>query len=190
MEKQGRSAKIVIAGDPAVGKTSLRARYLGQGFRTEYMETLGADFAVYDSKIDDIQIGWQIWDLSGETKYHDVLKRFYYGSFGGVVVYDVTRGETQANVLNWVRDIWEHSTYSEKIPIVLLSNKIDLSNPAHRSLARDMGEKLANDLAAERGGHVPFLETSAKTGDMVIEAFEELGRLVIEFADNLRLDQD
>ena len=43
--------KLVLMGDGAVGKTSLRQRYLGEGFETSYHETIGADFALKYSKI-------------------------------------------------------------------------------------------------------------------------------------------
>jgi GTPase SAR1 family protein len=39
-------AKIILIGDGAVGKTSLRNNFLGKSFDGEYMPTLGADFAI------------------------------------------------------------------------------------------------------------------------------------------------
>ena len=47
-ESQQASAymiKLVLIGDSAVGKTSIRNNYLGLGFEKEHMTTLGADFA-------------------------------------------------------------------------------------------------------------------------------------------------
>jgi hypothetical protein len=38
--------KIVLAGDGGVGKTAIRERYLGRGFQSKYMMTIGADFAL------------------------------------------------------------------------------------------------------------------------------------------------
>ncbi|MHA1207048.1 MAG: hypothetical protein ACTSSO_05720, partial [Candidatus Hodarchaeales archaeon] len=37
MSDDRRLWKIVLVGDGAVGKTSLRKRYLGQGFDTDYL---------------------------------------------------------------------------------------------------------------------------------------------------------
>jgi small GTP-binding protein len=183
MEEEIRFAKMVIGGDPAVGKTSLRARYLGKGFKTEYIQTLGADFAVYETPIKGIILRWQIWDLAGATRFYDVLKRFYYGSFGALVVYDVTRPETREAVIDWVRDIWAHSSYEEKIPIVILENKVDLVEEL--MLEPEGAEDLARIIARAGGRPVPWLETSAKTGYQVREAFEELGKQVIDFTNDL-----
>ena len=90
--------KIVLVGDGAVGKTSLRKRYLGEGFDTDYLSTMGADFALHDTNIKDTQIRWQIWDLAGQPMFKDVVQAYYTKVFGGVAVYDVTRRQTFDNV--------------------------------------------------------------------------------------------
>jgi len=53
--------KIVLAGDGAVGKTALRERYLGKGFSSNYMMTIGADFALKEATIREKSIKFQIW---------------------------------------------------------------------------------------------------------------------------------
>ena len=42
-------AKLVILGDGSVGKTSLRNKYMGIQFQSDYLPTLGADFASIDA---------------------------------------------------------------------------------------------------------------------------------------------
>ena len=61
--------KTVLIGDGNVGKTTLRERYMGHGFRSQYIMTIGADFAVREMKINnnklaDNVIRCQIWDLA------------------------------------------------------------------------------------------------------------------------------
>jgi len=50
---QRKIFKITLLGDGAVGKTSLRKTYLGEGFKDGYSMTIGADFAVKRLRIDD-----------------------------------------------------------------------------------------------------------------------------------------
>ena len=86
-------------------------------------------------------------------------------------------------VQGWVNDIWENSTYPEKIPIVLLGNKVDLKDKI--VLTTEDGDKVAKELTTKRGDNVPHFETSARTGVCVDEAFEALGRLIIKFTETL-----
>ncbi|GAH71650.1 unnamed protein product [marine sediment metagenome] len=52
--------KLVLIGDSAVGKTSIRNNYLGKGFEKEHLTTLGADFAAITKTVDNYQIKYQI----------------------------------------------------------------------------------------------------------------------------------
>ncbi|NHJ48667.1 MAG: hypothetical protein FK733_12860, partial [Asgard group archaeon] len=49
--------KVVLMGEGSVGKTSIRSKFMGVGFNSDYIKTIGADFA---SKEIDI----------GENKVH------------------------------------------------------------------------------------------------------------------------
>ena len=175
MSDDRRLWKIVLTGDGAVGKTSLRKRYLGLGFETDYLSTMGADFALHDTTVEEAQIRWQIWDLAGQPMFKDVVQAYYTKIFGGVIVYDVTRRQTFENVEKWVNDMWKHSGREEKVPVVLLANKIDLRDEGAETVSTEEGQKLADSLG------VPFIETSAKSGEGVNAAFEKLGKDILDF---------
>ena len=58
------SFKIVLVGDGGVGKTALRKKFLGECMKTgQYLNAIGADFAIYNTKLDDKDVKFQIWDL-------------------------------------------------------------------------------------------------------------------------------
>ena len=82
--------KIVLAGDGAVGKTSLRRSYLGQGFESNYQQTIGADFAIHEEDVGSFKVKFIIWDLAGQLVFHQVRKSFYKGTHGALIVCDVT----------------------------------------------------------------------------------------------------
>jgi small GTP-binding protein len=175
MSDDRRLWKIVLVGDGAVGKTSLRKQYLGLGFETDYLSTMGADFALHDTAIEDTQIRWQIWDLAGQPVFKDVVKAYYTKIFGGVLVYDVTRRQTFSNVEKWLNDMWSNSGREENVPVVLLANKIDLREEGAETVSTEEGQKLADSLG------VFFIETSAKSGEGVDAAFEKLGKDILKF---------
>ena len=45
--------KLVLIGDGAVGKTSVRRKYLGKGFISSHMATIGVDFAQKYMQVDE-----------------------------------------------------------------------------------------------------------------------------------------
>lgn len=173
--------KLALIGDGAVGKTALRQRYLGQGFKSTYISTVGADFSVIQELVRGELFRYQIWDLAGQPKFGKVRSLYYSGTKGFLLVYDVIRPSTYENVLNWVQEI---RSYLPKngVPSVLVGNKTDLrdtGDPSH--ITTEMGVKLvdlvANELNMENN-QVLFVETSAKTGYNVTKTFHQLGEMI------------
>ncbi|MHA2248878.1 MAG: GTP-binding protein [Candidatus Kariarchaeaceae archaeon] len=172
--------KITLMGDGAVGKTSLRNRFMGKGFRTEHLMTIGADFATYDRPLDDNNVTYQIWDLAGQDTFRSVRARFFRGSMAGICVFDITRKDSFRNITRWIEEIWRNSGRGV-VPIILLGNKADLrdKNSVPDKQAKQYAEQLSGK-TKKYGFQVHYMDTSAKTGLNVNEAFDQIGRLVIE----------
>ncbi|MFX0064601.1 MAG: Rab family GTPase [Candidatus Hermodarchaeota archaeon] len=165
--------KIVLGGDGAVGKTSLRKNYMGEGFETEYLQTMGADFALYETKIGSTALKYRIWDLAGQPLFKEVVKAYYEGSNGAIMVYDVTRPESLDNLKNWIGDLFN---YGGLMPVVIVGNKIDIE----RVVSTKAGKNFAADISNKHGIAIPYFETSALTGVNVKETFEALGKNILE----------
>jgi len=177
--------KVVLMGDGSVGKTSLRRVYMGEGFKANYMITIGADFAVKKMQLaggHDVSI--QIWDLAGQEHFKSVRSTFYRGAQGALAVYSTVERTSFDNMWNWIEECWTNAM--KKIPIVLIANKIDLrdqfkDNPVMQQtiVTTEEGQALADKIAAQ-GVHASFLETSAKTGHNAEAAFLELAIKILE----------
>ncbi|MHA1952904.1 MAG: Rab family GTPase [Candidatus Heimdallarchaeaceae archaeon] len=179
--------KLVLIGDAAVGKTSIRQRYLGKGFQREHLATLGADFAATTRNIDEYSVKYQIWDLAGQPMFKNVRPRFYKGCFGSLAVFDITRKETFQNLTSWIEELYRFSGRSV-VPVIILANKTDLKDEREVTIeeAKEFVEKL-NKKTKEHSIENFFLETSAKTGLNIEKAFELLSQYII---DRFSSDQD
>ncbi|MFX0066548.1 MAG: Rab family GTPase [Candidatus Hermodarchaeota archaeon] len=165
--------KVVLIGDGAVGKTSIRRRYMGEGFRADFLATMGADFAYLKTKVKENEIEWQIWDLAGQPAFRNVMKAYYRGSMGALAVYDVTQPTTLDSIDSWVHDAREHSESKTEMPVVVVGNKIDLRPEVPNSLKTIQGFTKAKAINAD------FVETSAKTGEAIEEAFSKLALRIL-----------
>ncbi|MHA2364982.1 MAG: GTP-binding protein [Candidatus Hodarchaeales archaeon] len=175
--------KIVLTGDGGVGKTAIRERYLGRGFQSKYMMTIGADFALKEAVIDGRSIKFQIWDLAGQQRFGAVRSVYYLGCLGALLLFDVTRRESFENLQSWIKEIWNHNGKGV-IPIVLLGNKVDLRDQYPDSISNEVAERYCAKLSEQTQPHgfdIRFLETSAKTGLNVAEAFDVLGQVYFEY---------
>lgn len=66
-----RLFKIIIIGDPTVGKTSFVQRYVQGSFRRDYKGTVGVDFALKILKWSDTEtIKLQLWDIAGNNFFY------------------------------------------------------------------------------------------------------------------------
>ena len=184
--------KICLLGDGAVGKTSLRNRYLGKAFKADYMMTIGAEFALKAIKVEERDVKYQIWDLAGQDKIGSIRDLYYWGSMSALIVFDVTRPDSFFHIQNWIAELWNNNGKG-KIPFVLLGNKIDLRPETPNSVTTDQGIKYVTQLSETTKGEgfkVEYLETSAKTGENVEMAFDILGKQLFGFIrSNARLSK-
>ncbi len=181
--KRKRTLKVVLIGDKAVGKTSLCRAYFGETFESQYKFTIGGDFYIRRLEREDEVIVVQIWDLAGQEQFELVRKSYYLGASGIILVFDVTRPDTLANLVNWIQEARE-CLKGALVPLLIMGNKIDLREvfDKHHYITTKEAKKFVSNLVPrfqKHGQDLPilFVETSAKTGekvDFAIDLFIEL----------------
>lgn len=153
---------------------------MGEGFKTTMNMTIGADFAVYRKETENEAFIYQIWDLAGQSYYQNVRSRFYRGAMAGICVFDVTRRESYINLPNWIEELWNNNGIG-MVPLILLANKSDLANSGSVKIheVQAYADALTTHMA-HKDYRVHCLETSASTGENVAEAFDLIGKQVLD----------
>ncbi|MGY5878917.1 MAG: GTP-binding protein [Candidatus Thorarchaeota archaeon] len=171
--------KAVLIGDAAVGKTSVRRKYLGKGFISSHIATIGVDFAQKLVRVDDQPVQLVIWDLAGQDGYGRVRKHYYQGCSALILVYDITNRDSFANAPHWLAESYKHT--EEMPPIALLANKVDLRTTANVPdlITIEEGADFAKLLSEKFSVPTIFFETSAKNGENIQKSFTELTRIMI-----------
>lgn len=158
----------MVLGDAAVGKTSLINQYIEHSFQEDYKPTLGANIIrkdIYISKI-NVKVRLIMWDLAGQEKYNVIRSMYFQGCVGALLVYDITRRSTFETVNSkWLRDFEKY--VKKEGTYVLIGNKTDLTE--QRVVSTEEGNSVMREIKAS-----DFIETSAKYGENVEKAFENL----------------
>uniref|UniRef100_A0A8C1K1M8 RAB37, member RAS oncogene family n=1 Tax=Cyprinus carpio TaxID=7962 RepID=A0A8C1K1M8_CYPCA len=148
--------KTILVGDSGVGKTSLLVQFdQGKFIPGSFSATVG--------------IGFTIWDTAGQERFRSVTHAYYRDAQALLLLYDITSKSSFDNTRAWLTEIHEYA--QDDVVIMLLGNKSDMASA--RVIRREEGEKLAREYG------VIFLETSAKTGLNVDEAFMTVGKELV-----------
>lgn len=159
---QDLQMKVLMLGDSNVGKSCLVLKFVDE--RTgliKSMPTIGIDFKIKRIMLGGRSVRLSIFDTAGQERYRTITSSYYRGSQGIILVYDITERNSFESLRNWLEQIEQHADTS--VMKVLLANKSDLTSS--RQVDTSEGEVLAKEF------NMKYFETSAQSGQNVIEAF-------------------
>ena len=159
--------KVLLAGEAAVGKTSLAVYYLQRAFDPRRRMTVGVDIHVCPVEVDDVAVRLVVWDVGGQRRFAAVRDLFYRGAAAGALVFDLSNRLSFYQLLGWWRELRDHAG---GIPLFLVGNKADLP----REISRLEAETLA------RAWGTSYFETSCLTGAGIPEFFRALARAALQ----------
>ncbi|KAL7671086.1 hypothetical protein ACOME3_005999 [Neoechinorhynchus agilis] len=161
--------KYIMIGDTGVGKSCLLLQFTDRRFQPVHDLTIGVEFGARMITTEGKQIKLQIWDTAGQENFRSITRSYYRGAAGALLVYDITRRETFEHVADWLEDARLHS--SSNMVVMLIGNKSDMDS--RREVSKEEGESFAAK------NKLVFIETSAKTGENVEEAFVRTANVIL-----------
>ncbi|KAJ3618344.1 hypothetical protein MTP99_006352 [Tenebrio molitor] len=171
--------KLLIIGDSGVGKSSLLLRFADNTFSGSYITTIGVDFKIKTVSLDGQKVKLQIWDTAGQERFRTITSTYYRGTHGVIVVYDVTNGESFANVKRWLHEIEQNCDVVNR---VLVGNKND--TPDRKVVLTEDAQRFADTM------NIQLFETSAKDNINVEEMFMAITRLVLRSKQEMKERQN
>lgn len=116
--------KLVLMGDPGVGKTALVTRITVDIFDDSYIATIGAHFIRSTCIINGISSQIQLWDIAGGETFQAITKLYFRGANVVFACFDLTRMDTFRSVENWLARLKDAA--GEVSSIFLVGCKCDL----------------------------------------------------------------
>lgn len=160
--------KVCMLGSFAVGKTSLVQQYVNSIFSEKYLTSIGVKIDQKSQVFNNIDITLLLWDIHGEDEFQKIPKSYLKGSSGYFLIMDGTRIST-LSIIGEIKKMADEVLGSDT-PFLVLVNKVDLSD------RWEFSEEMEKEISARNWR---IIKTSAKTGEGVEEAFQELTKLMM-----------
>ena len=150
---------LYFIGYKNVGKTSMIRRLTKGNFEEKYKATVGIDYSQIKMLLNSIDILVQLWDTCGLEQFNSLPEGTVKQSCGLLVVYDISDRASFDKIDSILQAIDK-----ETLPYIIIGNKTDVDK-SERQVSFDEGKRKAMTY------QVPFMETSCKSGDNLIECF-------------------
>ena len=162
--------KILTAGEGGVGKTTLLHRYVEGKFSADTKMTIGVEFFLKETEVDEKQCTLQLWDFGGQERFRFLLESYVLGAKGAMLMFDLTRVSSLENLEQWLNIVRKGDP---NLPVLFLGTKLDLADEI----------QVDDDYALsflEEYNLIDFLKISSKTGENVSQAFNKLTNKILE----------
>lgn len=163
--------KIILIGEPGVGKTAIMSRFILNEFKNMYQSTLGVEFKTKNLYLDNSACArLNVWDTCGQERFRAITRQYFKNSHGVLLVFDLTVNETLKKLNVWLNDIQDN--IGDECVIFLIGNKSDVKT---RNISTS---EEAKEFAKDK--KIIYYEVSAKTGAGINNIFEKMSKKLID----------
>merc|ERR1711998_408127 len=172
--------KIVVVGAGGVGKSGLTLQFCAGKCPKRYDPTIEDSYRK-TAEVNSKACTFDILDTAGQEEYASLRGEYMTEGKGFVLVYGITAEETFDQMDTWEEQIEQNKGSGDKVPIVLVGNKVDLESERKVSLeaGQALAEKWRNN-KSDKIGDIMFKETSAMMNTNVGETFVDLAKAMMK----------
>lgn len=123
-------AKLILVGQPQVGKTSLMKRLVHNQY-TDQPSTEGIDIETWHFSSDNEEYRLNVWDFGGQEIYHATHQFFLTRRSIYLLVWDALSEDEYGRIDYWLRTI---QSFADDSPIFIVVNKCDRNNGRRKRL--------------------------------------------------------
>jgi len=156
------SFKILLVGDPTVGKTSIILRFVDNIFIPDNVSTNGTDIKTRDVQFGKKSVRLVLADTAGQERFRTISRSMYRDADAVIIVYDQANDKSFGNVRFWINEVNKYA--NEDTRKLMVSNKTDLPPVV----------PVVNAKAFADQQRIPFLEVSAKMDSNIDLMFQSI----------------
>jgi len=156
--------KVIVLGNPNVGKTSLIIRWTEDTF--DESGSAQVDTKSKKIKLGNREVSLSITDTAGQERFRTLTSSYYRNADAIVIVFDITDEDSFTDVEAWLE---EGQKYANDAKMFLVGQKVDLDDDRKTTTKEASAYSEREELGF-------YMETSAKTGANVDELFLALAK--------------
>ncbi len=173
--------KVIIVGNPGVGKTSIINRGVDQNYQFQDIRvpTTRVSESRFLTQIQGYDITLDIWDAPGGHQITDYRPDYFRQVDGVIMVYDLTNQDSFTFIKNMMAQLSRRCNKPlREMALFIAGNKSDL--PIQQL---EVYNFLAEDLARQHGA--TFYETSVKSNSNIDVLFQTLAQQAYNYFNSL-----
>ena len=142
--KNEKQIKVILLGDSGVGKSCIINRYINNAYDPNIESTLGSNACTKLVEKKSISYILNLWDTTGQEKYHSITNLFIKGSNIVILVYSIDSLSSFKGLDFWYKSVNE-KLEGDNFVLAVVGSKSDLIEEEEEVVSEEEAKKFAKE---------------------------------------------